>query len=243
MKKLFSLLLCVFLLTAMLAACGDDTESKKKDEPSLEDIESSLSSQVDALNSLNSSLHTTAPSMHGHPAITAPTHNHPTTPAADDKVKYQLYTNADKTYRLVFRDTAGTVVAEFDKIPRQPFKEPINADKGIYELGWATGSGPSDFYCVYYSVKTGAVSQLFHAPRGTDGVRIAYGSEDQTKIIVKDVFPSGSYYKEHVLEGAYTGAEVIIRGGKLHADKKTVVISYVINEKGEQRHAAISLYD
>ena len=250
MKKLLSLLLCVFLLTATLTACGKDTDSKNK-----EDKKHNSDAVIIESTSTQEGHHTHATPTTGHYEGDGHDHSHPTassgaadaptatTPEAAEKVKYQIYTNADKTYHLVFRDTAGKMIAEFDNIPKAPILETINTEQGIYALGWASGSGPNDFECVYYNVKTGNVSKQFHAPRGTDGVRIAYGSEDQTAIIVQDVFDAEDYYKEHFLKDAYTKAETIICGGRLQADKKTVVISYVVDEKGTVQHATISLYD
>ena len=251
MKKLLSLLLCVFLLTATLAACGKDTESKNKEneehDPDTVIVESQGAHEDSPTNATPSTDHY-GDDGHDHGTVIVESqsaHEDSPTGAATptDMVRYQVYTNTDQTYQLVFRDADGKVVAEFDQIAMHPSQEPIDAANGVYELGWASGSGANDYYCVYYNVKTGAVSQAFHAPRGCDGVRVAYGSEDQTKVIVQDVFDQDGYYKEHVLEGAYTKAETIILGGKLQADKKTVVISYVVDEKGEQHHVGISLYD
>ena len=162
---------------------------------------------------------------------------------ADAKVKYQIYNNADDTKRIVFRDNAGKTVAEFDKIDKAPLKETIDATKGIYELGWATGSGSNDFACVYYNEKTGQVSEKFVAPRGTDGVRIAYGSEDQTKIIVQDLFDKDGYHKEYTLENAVMKNGNIIIGGKLQVDKKTVVISYNSSASEASAHISVKLYE
>lgn len=231
MKKLLSLLLCVLLLTALLTACGDDRQAKDTSQ-------SHVPSQPDSVDETDRVLTSTVPSISTTPHSN---HNHGTT--TGDQVKYQIYTNADKTYRLVFRDIAGKMVAEFNNIAYHPVQEAIDAAKGIYELGWATGNGPSDFYCVYYNVHTGEVSQLFHAPRGTDGMRIAYGSEDQTKILVRDLFSSGSFYKEYPLENAYTQGEYIIIGSHLSADKKMVVVSYITDENGTTKRASIPLYE
>lgn len=236
MKKLLPLLLCLCLLIATLTACGDD--SKKEDQK-----DSGKSTVTTTQNDSTATTTPATPTISTTPSTSHADHDHGSTTPSDEQVKYQLYTNADKTYRVVFRDAAGKSVAEFDKIAKLPLKSVVNAEKGIYELGWATGDGPSDFYCVYYNVNTGAVSKLFHAPRGTDGVRIAYGSEDQTKIIVQDVFSSGSYYKEHLLEGAYTAAKNIIIGGSLQVDKKTVVIAYVTDAEGATQHTMIGLYE
>lgn len=172
-------------------------------------------------------------------------HNHGTSTNA--KVKYQQYTNSDGTYRLVFRDNAGKTVAEFNELhilkDRSIIPTVIDADKGVVELGWATGNGSNEYECVYYNEKTGQVSPLFVAPRGTDGVRIAYGSEDQTKVIVQDLFDKEAYYKEHALENVDTDAKDIIVGGRLQADKKTVLISYVAEKSSENQHTVIKLYE
>ena len=165
---------------------------------------------------------------------------------SDAKVKYQLYTNADKTSRLVFRDDAGQTIAEFDNLQiaegRQPSAEVVEANEDIYELGWATGDGANDFECIYYNVKTGQVSDKFTAPRGTDGVRVAYGSADQTKVVVQDLFDKDAYSKEYALEEPYAGEGDVIMGGRLQDDKKTVVISYK-DKEGAGRHAVINLYE
>ena len=166
--------------------------------------------------------------------------------SSDAKVKYQLYQEQGGTYRVVFRDSAGKSLAEFKDIKKTPIKSKIDEAKGIYELGWANDNGPSDFECVYFNEKTGEVSEKFTAPRGTDGARIAYGSEDQKKIIVRDLFNKDGYSKEYVLEGATANKDGdIIMGGNLAADKKTGVISYLASADGKQesRHITVKLYE
>ena len=172
-------------------------------------------------------------------------HSNTTGANANAKVKYQMYKNADGTYRLAFRDSAGKTVAEFNNIKVKNSILPAKAisnNPDVYELGWASGSGPNDFYCVYYNEKTGQVSEQFHAPRGTDGGRVAYGSEDQTKVIVQDLFSKSAYYKEYTLNAPSTTADNIIMSGKLQSDKNTVVISYVDTD-GKTRHANFKLYE
>lgn len=163
---------------------------------------------------------------------------------ANAKVKYQIYTNADKSYRVVFRDAAGKTVAEFDNIKAKNSILPAKAisnNPDVYELGWATGSGASEFECIYYNSKTGQVSDKLVAPRGTDGVRVAYGSADQKKVIVQDLFDK-SYYKEYALADAYTGEGDIVVGGTLQKDNKTVTISYK-DKDGKSRHLFVKLYE
>ena len=179
----------------------------------------------------------------GEDCSTGATDSHTDHDTGNDQVKYQLYTNADKTYRVVFRDASGKTLHEEDKLPNMPIKEAVNADKGVYELSWATGTGPNDFTSIYYNVVSGQVSDTIHAARGCDGVRVAYGSKDQTKIIVQDVFDKDAYYKEHALNNPYTKGDDIIVSGKLRDDKKSVVISYAAGDNGAYQHATINLYD
>ena len=157
------------------------------------------------------------------------------------KVKYQQYTNADGTYRLVFRDAAGNVLREVNDIPKTPMREAVNADNGVYSLSWATGSGPNDYQHIYYNEKTGKLSQVIHAARGCDGVRVVYGSEDQRKVIVENLFDD-EYHQEYSLPNAYTEAKDVIVGGKLQVDNKTVVVSYIVDEKNATSHLTVKLY-
>ena len=227
MKKLLSLLLCAGLLTVALASCA---AVKPVGEAEPKESEATTTADPHA--------------GHDHGTTTDNGAGHSTTTAAPStgRIKYQIYTNADQTFRLVIRDHKNAILFEADKLIRAPLRETIDEANGIYELGWATGSGATEYECVYYNDRLGLVSQQFHAPLGTDGTRIAYCSADQTKVIVQDLFDSKGYYKEHLLEGAYNRNGTIITGGKLQADKNTVLIAYYINEKGETRHMGIKLH-
>lgn len=169
-------------------------------------------------------------------------HDHSATGA---KVKYQLYQEEGGTFRVVFRDNAGKALAEYKGLAKAPIREEVDKDKGIYELGWATDNGPNDFACVYYNELTGQVSEKFVAPRGTDGVRIAYGSADQKSVIVEDLF-GGDYHKEHALKDAAANKNGdIILGGTLQSDKKVVAITYHVDPavSKDTQHTFINLYE
>ena len=170
-------------------------------------------------------------------------HNHGSngTTSSTDKVKYRYYTNEDKTYRVQVLNAGNKVVFEKDKLTNVPIQKEISDT--IVELGWATGSGANDFEAIYWNKETGNISQLFWAPRGTDGVRIAYPSEDQTKIIVQDLFDKDFYCKEYELKNAAEKNGNIITGGKLHDNKKTVIVSYNSSETESSAHATINLYE
>ena len=167
-------------------------------------------------------------------------HDHGTTDNATEVVSNRVYTNSDGTYRLQVVDKNNKVLFEKDKLYNSPVKETVS--ESIATLGWATGTGANDFEHIYYNTKTGAVSELFYAPRGCDGKRVAYASADQTKIIVQDVFNKNVYYKEYTLEGAYTGGDYVIRSGVLQSSKKSVTIYYK-TDANKETSVSIPLYE
>ena len=223
MKKLLSLFLGALLLTATLAGCGDDTKK--------EDKSPDVSSQPKT-----SATQSELPSTQA----TQTTQTTPDDVASHDLI-YTFYTNEDNTYRVQVLDANNNVLFEKDKLSNRPIKAEINDT--ITELAWATGNGPSDFEAVYWDKKAGKLTQVFLAPRGTDGVRIAYTSADETKIIVQDLFDKSVYYKEHKLENATKKNGNIISGGRLHENNKTVIISYHSSDADTPTHITISLYD
>lgn len=156
-------------------------------------------------------------------------------------LNYRVYTNADKTYRVAVVNTKNEVLFEQDKLYNAPVKEDVSEE--IFTLGWATGNGANDFAHVFCNKKTGAVSQEFVAPRGYDGVRVAYPNKDQTKIVVQDIFNKDTYYKEYALADAFRKDGDIVAGGKLQSDKKSVIVSYFTDEEGTIRQTVIHLYE
>lgn len=156
-------------------------------------------------------------------------------------LSHRVYANADKTYRVQVVNKQNQVVFEKDKLYNTPIREDISAD--FASLGWATGKGTNDFEHIFWNTKTGATSAVFYAPRVYDGVRVAYSSADQTKIIVQDIFNKTAYYKEYPLTGVYTKGTTIIQSGKVQADKKSVRITYVTDEKGSTHQVVIPLYE
>ena len=165
-------------------------------------------------------------------------HNHGAT-TANGALNYRVYTNADKTYTLSVVDANNKELFKQDNLVNAPLKDEVTDD--IFSLGWATGTGPNDFVHIFCNNKTGAVSREFVAPRGFDGVRIAYPNEDQTKIIVENIF-NDKYHKEYDLENAHSKNGDVIVGGKLRTDKKTVLVTYYGDDEGNTVQSLIQLY-
>lgn len=155
-------------------------------------------------------------------------------------LNYRVYTNADQTFRVTVVDKNNKVLFQKDKTHRVPVAEKVTDT--IFTISWATGDGPNDFESIFCNKETGAVSALFYAPRGYDGRRVAYSSDDQTVIIVQDIFNKSNYLKHYTLKGAYTEGDYIIRNGKLAEDNK-VQVTYVVNKNNGTHTVSIPLYD
>lgn len=226
MKKLLSLLLCLLLLTATLTACGDDNQKDTND---------------DAVISTTADPHAGHNHASSNPTIaTTATGSHDTSQTTNDLL-YRYYTNADKTYRVQIISKDNKVLFERDGLINVPFKEEVSAS--VISLSWATGQGPNDYEAIYWNKETATLSEAFWAPRGCDGVRIAYPSADQTKILVQDLFSKDAYYKEYALTNAVKKNGDVIVGGRLHENKKTVIISYNSSETDASAHMTLNLYD
>ena len=152
---------------------------------------------------------------------------------------YRAYTNADKTRCVQIVDENNKVLFEKDKIHNGPFEESVSDD--VFCLSWATGTGPNDFEAIFWNKKTGQLSTLFWAPRGFNGERVAYPSEDQTTIIVQDIFNKGTFQKTYDLPNAYTGGDDVIVGGTLRADKQSVSVTFLVDDQGNTTQAIIPL--
>jgi cellulose synthase/poly-beta-1,6-N-acetylglucosamine synthase-like glycosyltransferase len=83
----------------------------------------------------------------------------------------------------------------------------------------------------------------FSAASILDGVRIAYGSEDETKVIVQDVFQK-DYYKEYALSKPTPNEQgYIIVGGTMKSDKKSVTVSYHTEGDTKPQRITVPLYE
>lgn len=157
-------------------------------------------------------------------------HNHGTTTA---KVKIdQPVANGDGSYRVTVRNEKGSPVFSQDKFYGALSDLPMDKDAGIYELSWCTTdvdhSTANTYEALYYNANTGAISEVFYAPKASDGHRVVYPSSDQTKVIVQDIFDKTAYYKEYTLEGAVAKNGEIITSSfmQISEDSKQAKITY-----------------
>lgn len=172
-------------------------------------------------------------------------HNHGATNAgtSGSKLRYQLYKSGD-TYSYAIYGAKNELLLKKDKLPMEPVKMPANDSLTLVyfksnEQGYTVGE------TVYCDEKNGRISDAFHGAIDTDGVRVAYCNADDTAVIVQDLFDKKTYYKEYPLANVYTDGDYSIANGKLHADKKTVTVSYLIgpNPTTDTRSITIPLYE
>lgn len=180
---------------------------------------------------------------HGTPSTKPTTAANPNAKVTIDKP----VANGDGTYRLTVRDEKGSPLFSKDKFYGALSNQPMDKDAGIYELCWCTidkdHSTANTYESLYYNEKTGAISEVFYAPKASDGYRVAYPSSDQTKIIVQDIFDKNVYYKEYVLEGAVAkNGEIITSSFKaINESSNRATITYYVAE-GKTKTVQIPVY-
>ena len=170
-------------------------------------------------------------------------HSHSHSSAADTStpLRYQSYTNADKTYSYAIYNSKGVELVKLDKLPYAGKKLTDAGMPMVYfqtaEAGFTSGNS------IYCDEKNQRVSAAFHGVLGCDGVRVAYCSEDDTKVIVQDLFDKKAYYKEYDLPNVYENGTQTVTNGKLSADKKSVTVTYAVNKEGGTNNHTIKLYE
>ena len=189
---------------------------------------------------------TTATDEHGHPIgshDTAPTdaHGHPAG-SHGSTLRYQSYANADKTYSYAIYNSKGAELLKKDKLTFEGKKLSTTGD--LTEVYFQTAaSGFTSGESVFCDEKNERVSEAFHGVLGRDGTRVAYCSDDDTKVIVQDIFDKKSYYKEYPLNDVVNNGYSTVQNATLSQDKKSVSVTYTIDEEGGTRRATIYLHE
>lgn len=216
-------LVCAMLLLWSLFLVGCNSDTPATDTPAAE-----------------------APAEEGHESHEG--HNHDT-PAAEGHThvaqvsgNYRIEKAQDGTYTVTVTDKNGKALRTEKNLKNAPIVEKITDE--VYSIGWATGTGPNDYKCLYGNSAKYLASEVFTSPLGCDGKRVAYphAEKDGYAVTVQDVFDKAAYSRTHLLEDAYVGGDYTVAGGKLRQDG-TVNVAYVINKEGRTRSAVIPLYD
>ena len=173
---------------------------------------------------------------HDHGTASTAGHSHGST------LRYQSYVNADKTYSYAIYNSKGAELVKKDKLTYEGKKLAVTGD--LTEVYFQTAkSGFASGESIFCDEKNERVSEAFHGVLGCDGTRVAYCSEDDTKVIVQDLFDKEAYYKEYDLPNVYKNGTQTITNGQLSADKKTVNVTYTVNEEKGTASRAIKLYE
>ena len=166
-------------------------------------------------------------------------HGHGSSP--DSKLRYQLYrSNGTFTYAIYNAD--NKLLMKKEGLELEPVK--MTADNGLTQVYFRSKkTGFTVGETVYGDEKNGRISDAFHGEIGSDGVHVAYCSDDDTTIIVQDLFDKNAYYMEYPLISPYTGGEQIIKNGSYKTDTQIVSVSYLANDGSETRTMTVPMYE
>ncbi len=168
-------------------------------------------------------------------------HNHGNSAATGTgKLRYQTYNSADG-HGIGIYNSKNELLLEKKGMPFAPIRQ----KEGDLTLVYFTISrnGFTNGVSIYCDDEGQRVSDAFHGVLATDGTRVAYCSDDDTTIIVQDLFDKKAYYKEYPLPGVFQNGDQTIQNGKVSSDKKSVTVTYVTDEKGNPRNYSIKLYE
>lgn len=177
----------------------------------------------------------------GHSANDGHNHGNSSTNSSDSKLRYQLYRSGD-TFTYAIYNADNQLLLKKENLELEPIK--MAADNGltqVYFRSKATGFTVGE--TIYCDEKNGRISDAFHGEIGSDGVRVAYCSADDTTIIVQDLFDKNVYYKEYPLTNPYTGGKDIIKNGSYKTDTQIVAVSYLANDGTETRTMTVPMYE
>ena len=185
---------------------------------------------------------TAATDEHGHPVGahgTADNHGHGNTTG---NVRYEVYTNADKTYSDAIYNSKNELLLKRDSLPYRPYKtKDASGLSLIYcqtaEYGYTSGD------TIFCNEDKQVLSDVFHGVLATDGVRVAYCSADDTKVLVQDIFNKKVYYKEYDLPNVVENGYSTVQHAVSRADKKTVTVTYTNDKEGNTVRYPIKLYE
>ena len=176
---------------------------------------------------------------HGHAADTHNTTAHNSSSGAG-KLRYQLYTDSKtNTHGIGIYNSKNQLLLEKKGMPNAPIRE----KEGDLTLVYFAMSlnGFTNGVSIYCDEQGERVSDAFHGVIGTDGVRVAYCSDDDTTIIVQDLFDKSLYYKEYKLTGVYQNGTQTIKGGRV--TNGVAVVTYACDSEGNTATKQIKLYE
>lgn len=197
---------------------------------------------------------TTATDEHGHPIgshDTVPTdaHGHPAGSHGStdtSALRFQPYTNTDGTYGFAVYNSKNVLLTKQDKLPYAPYQD--TEDSSGYSVIYCKTAAPTEGgytsgLSIYCDEKNQRVSDALHGVLATDGTRVAYCSEDDTTVIVQDLFDKNAYCKEYPLPNVVKNGNQTVKHARLSADSKTVMVTYTIDEEGLTANHSIKLYE
>ncbi len=132
---------------------------------------------------------------------------------------YSIFQNEDQTYSYKIFDQKGDVLFGDDHCAKQP--QICKHSDHVYSVTVQAGTGLSTNWAVFCDVENSKVSEVFHYVLMAQGDYVVYVAREneQTNIVVENIFDKAAYCQAYPLSGcsavagdAVTGAEPMGEG-------------------------------
>lgn len=151
---------------------------------------------------------------------------------------YGVFQNEDQTYSYKIFDQKGDVLFGDDHCAKQPqIGKPADH---IYSITVQAGTGLSTNWAVFCDVENSRVSETFHYVLMAQGDYVIYVAREneQTSIVVENIFDKAAYCKAYPLSGCSAVAGDVVLGAE-PAGESAAVITYLTGEDYTQSKLTI----
>ena len=142
---------------------------------------------------------------------------------------YSVFQNEDQTYSYKIFDRTGGVLFGDDRCAQEPRIE--KQTDHVYSVTVQAGTGLSTNWAVFCDVENSRVSETFHYVLMTQGDYVIYATREneQTSIVVENVFDKAAYCKAYPLSGCSAVAGDVVLGAQ-PAGEGTAEVTYLTGD-------------
>ncbi len=142
---------------------------------------------------------------------------------------YSVVQNEDQTYSYKIFDQKGNVLFGDDRCAQEPRIEKVT-DR-VYSVTVQAGSGLSTNWAVFCDAKNSRVSEPFHYVLMAQGDYVIYVAREneQTSIVVENIFDKAAYCKAYPLSGCSDVAGDVVLGAQ-PAGEGTAEVTYLTGD-------------
>lgn len=146
-----------------------------------------------------------------------------------DDTFYTLSQNEDQTYSYKIFDQKGDVLFGDDHCAKQP--QIGKPSDHVYSVTVQAGTGLSTNWAVFCDVENSKVSEVFHYVLMAQGDYVIYATREneQTSIVVQNIFDKAAYCQAYPLSGCSAVAGDVVLGAE-PTGEETAVVTYLTGD-------------